>query len=180
MTNLTYTSDHFRVSLRAKSFFLLQSGVLLCVIQSGVCGAKNPGPRAIQSRRCQRYLCPKPARGDKLGTMPRDSLKPIDILRHELKALRYILDNFHSGKLGADGLPPRDDFQSAQGRALYDSIVNSPDRVSAERAIAELELDDVDLDSFLHLSGDHYYTYPALVRERAAAIRTGKLTVEGA
>ena len=43
-----------------------------------------------------------------------------------------------------------------------------------------LELDDVDIDSFLHLSGDHYYTYPALVRERAAAIRTGKLTVEGA
>ena len=42
-----------------------------------------------------------------------------------------------------------------------------------------IELDDVDLDSFLHLSGEHYYTYPALVRERAAAIRTGKLTVEG-
>jgi hypothetical protein len=111
--------------------------------------------------------------------MPRDSLKPIDILRHELKALRFILDNFHSGKLGADGLPPREDFQSAQGRELYDSIIKSPDRKSAERVIAELELDDVDIDSFLNLSGEHYYTYPALVRERAAAIRTGKLTVEG-
>jgi hypothetical protein len=112
--------------------------------------------------------------------MPRDSLKPIDILRHELKALRYILDNFHSGKLGGGGLPPREDFQSPQGRALYDSIVKAHDRKTAESAIAELELDDVDVDSFLHLSGDHYYTYPALVRERAAAIRTGKLTVEGA
>ena len=112
--------------------------------------------------------------------MPRDSLKPVDILRHELKALRFILDNFHSGKLDADGLPPRDDFQSAQGRAFYDSIVKAPDRAAAERVIAELELDDVDIDSFLHLSGDHYYTYPALVRERAEAIRTGKLTVEGA
>jgi len=111
--------------------------------------------------------------------MPRDSLKPIDILRHELKALRFILDNFHADKLGADGLPPRDDFQSAQGRTLYDSIVKAPDRKSAEHAIAELDLDDVDIDSFLQLSGDHYYTYPALVRERAAAIRTGKLTVEG-
>jgi hypothetical protein len=111
--------------------------------------------------------------------MPRDSLKPIDILRHELKALRFILDNFHSGKLGAGGLPPREDFQSAQGRALYDSIVKSPDRKAAERTIGELELDDVDIDSFLHLSGEHYYSYPALVRERAAAIRTGKLTVEG-
>ena len=47
-----------------------------------------------------------------------------------------------------------------------------------EGAIAELELDDVDIDSFLRLSGEHYYTYPALVRERASAIRTGKLTVE--
>ena len=111
--------------------------------------------------------------------MPHDSLKPIDILRHELKALRFILDNFHAGKLGSDGLPPREDFQSAQGRALYDSIVKSPDRKAAEHAIADLELDDVDIDSFLHLSGEHYYTYPALVRERAEAIRTGKLTVEG-
>jgi hypothetical protein len=111
--------------------------------------------------------------------MPRDSLKSVDVLRHELKALRFILDNFHSGKLGGDGLPPREDFQSAQGRELYDSIVKAPDRKSAERVIAELELDDVDIDSFLHLSGDHYYTYPALVRERAKAIRTGKLTVEG-
>ena len=111
--------------------------------------------------------------------MPRDSVKPIDILRHELKALRFILDNFHSGKLGAGGLPPRDDFQSAQGRALYDSIVKAPDRKAAEDEIAKLEPDDVDIDSFLHLSGEHYYTYPALVRERAEAIRTGKLTVEG-
>jgi hypothetical protein len=110
--------------------------------------------------------------------MPRDSLKPIDILRHELKALRFILDNFHSGRLGAGGLPPREDFQSAQGRALYDSIVAAPDRKTAEHVIAGLELDEVDIDSFLHLSGEHYYTYPALVRERAAAIRTGKLTVE--
>ena len=70
--------------------------------------------------------------------------------------------------------------QSAQGRLLYDAIVKAPDRDAAEREIAKLELDDVDIDSFLHLSGDHYYTYPALVRERAAAIRTGKLTVEGA
>ena len=112
--------------------------------------------------------------------MPRESLKPIDILRHELKALRYILDNYHAGKLAADELPPREDFQSEQGRTLYDAIVKSESRQSAERAIAELELDDVDIDSFLHLSGDHYYTYPALVRERAAAIRSGKITVEGA
>jgi hypothetical protein len=112
--------------------------------------------------------------------MPRDLLKPVDILRHELKALRFILDNYHAGKLDAGATVPRDDFQSTQGRILYDSIVNAPSRAAAERAIAELELDDVDIDSFLHLSGEHYYTYPALVRERAAAIREGRLRVEGA
>ena len=112
------------------------------------------------------------------ASMPRESIKPVDILRHELKALRFILDNFHSGKLGASALPAREDFQSEQGRALYDSIVKAPSRNAAESTIAELELEDVDIDSFLHLSGEHYYTYPALVRERAAAIRTGKLTVE--
>jgi hypothetical protein len=113
-----------------------------------------------------------------LAIMPRESIKPVDILRHELKALRFILDNFHSGKLDQSALPPREDFQSEQGRALYDSIVKAPSRETAESAIAELELDDVDIDSFLRLSGEHYYTYPALVRERASAIRTGKLTVE--
>jgi len=112
--------------------------------------------------------------------MPRDSLKPIDILRHELKALRYILDNFHSGKLGADGLPPRDDFQSEQARVLYDLILRAPSRVAAEEKIATLDLDDVDTASFLRLSGEHYYTYPGLVRERAAAIRSGQLKVEAA
>jgi hypothetical protein len=108
----------------------------------------------------------------------RETLKQIDILRHELKALRFILDNFHARKLAGDALPPREDFQSAQGRALYDAIVGAPDRNAAEASIAALELADVDIDSFLNLTGEHYYTYPALVRERAAAIRAGRLRIE--
>jgi hypothetical protein len=112
--------------------------------------------------------------------MPRESLKPIDILRHELKALRFILDNFHSGKINLSAMPPREDFQSAQGRELYDIIINSPSRSIAEEKIGALDLDDVDIESFLHLSGEHYYTYPALVRERAEAIRAGILKVENA
>jgi hypothetical protein len=107
-------------------------------------------------------------------------LKRIDILRHELKALRFILDNFHAGKLDKVAIPPRVDFQSEQGRVLYDLILNSPSRAAAEEQIAELELDEVDTDSFLHLSGEHYYTYPGLVRERAAAIRRGELRIETA
>lgn len=105
-------------------------------------------------------------------------LKRIDVLRHELKALRFILDNFHSGKISKAALPAREDFQSEQTRALFDLIIGAPDRVSAEKQIAELELDEVDLDSFLQLSGEHYYSYPALVRKRAEAIRRGELKVE--
>ncbi|HYB91474.1 MAG TPA: hypothetical protein VEC38_10545 [Candidatus Binataceae bacterium] len=111
---------------------------------------------------------------------PRETLKRIDILRHELKALRFILDNYHLGKLDAHALPPRGDFQSAQAREIYDTIVNSPTLAAAEEKIRGLKLDEVDVDSFLRLSGGHYYTYPALVRERAEAIRTGLLKVENA
>jgi len=107
-------------------------------------------------------------------------LKRIDILRHELKALRFILDNFHAGKIDPSALPPRDDFQSAQGQHLYDIILGASSRAAAEEAIGDLELDDVDIESFLRLTGEHYYTYPALVRERAEAIRQGRLRIEAA
>jgi|SRR5580698_3000915 hypothetical protein len=105
-------------------------------------------------------------------------LKRVDILRHELKALRFILDNFHAGKLDPASIPPREDFQSAQGQRLYDTIMGAPTRAAAEDEIGELELDDVDIESFLRLTGEHYYTYPALVRERADAIRNGRLRIE--
>ncbi len=112
--------------------------------------------------------------------MPRETLKRIDILRHELKALRFILENYHAGRLAPDSLPPREDFQSEQGRVIYDVIRNARDRAAADKAIAELDLEDVDTESFLRLGGEHYYTYPALVRERASAIRKGELKVENA
>ena len=110
----------------------------------------------------------------------RETLKSVDILRHELKALRFILDNFHDGKLDKASIPPGEDFQSAQGRELYQVIVKAPSRADAEAEIAAMELDQVDIESFLRLSGEHYYTYPALVRERAQAIRAGRLKVTDA
>jgi hypothetical protein len=110
----------------------------------------------------------------------RETLKPIDVLRHELKALRYILDNYHLAEFDTANVPPRDDFMSAQGREIFDAIVAAPSRAAAEQKIGEMELDDVDIDSFLRLSGAHYYTYPALVRERAAAVRAGTLKVQNA
>ncbi len=107
-------------------------------------------------------------------------LKEVDLLRHELKALRYILENLHGGRIAAADLPAREDFQSEQGRELYDAIVKAKDREAAEQVIRQLDLEGVDLESFLRLSADHYYTYPALVKERAAAIRSGALKVEQA
>jgi hypothetical protein len=106
----------------------------------------------------------------------RETLKRIDILRHELKALRFMLDCYHSDRERTQGAA-RDDFQSEQGREIYDAIAGASDRRSAEQRIARLELEDVDVDSFLRLSGEHYYSYPALVRERAEAIRSGRLRV---
>ena len=118
--------------------------------------------------------------GDKLGGMQSRPLKRIDILRHELKALRFILDHYHSGELPSALLPPRDDFQSEQGREIYSAIVEAPDRFAAEQRIHGFELDEVDIESFLRLTGEHYHTYLALVRERAGAIRRGELKVEAA
>jgi hypothetical protein len=112
--------------------------------------------------------------------MREQTLKQIDVLRHELKALRYILDNFHANRLAPAAIPPRDDFLSAQARAIYDVIRESPTRDTAEARIAGLELDEVDVVSFLRLSGEHYYTYPALVHERAEALRAGRLRIETA
>jgi hypothetical protein len=112
--------------------------------------------------------------------MAEKTLRQVDVLRHELKALRFILDAYYSGKLAGEALPPRDDFLSQQSVAIYDAIVHSKARAEAEERIRALDLDDVDIDSFLALSGGHYYTYPALVRQRARALRAGQLTIEAA
>jgi hypothetical protein len=112
--------------------------------------------------------------------MSEKTLKQIDVLRHELKALRYILDNFHAGRLSPAATPPREDFLSGQAREIYDLIRQAPSRDEAEAKIAATHLDDVDVASFLRLSGDHYYAYPALVHERAEALRSGRLRIEAA
>ena len=131
----------------------------------------NPCPPAFELTR---------AAAISFGVMPDKTLKQIDVLRHELKALRYILDNFHAGKLPPAALPPREDFLSGQAREIYDAILKAPSREACEAQIGKLSLDDVDVASFLRLSGDHYYTYPALVHERAEGLRAGRLRIEAA
>ena len=112
--------------------------------------------------------------------MAAKTLRQVDVLRHELKALRFILDAYWGGKLAGATMPSREDFLSAQSLAIYDAIVQAKSRAEAEARIRELALDGVDTGSFLALSGGHYYTYPALVRERARALRSGELTIEAA
>jgi hypothetical protein len=107
-------------------------------------------------------------------------LKRVDLLRHELKALRYILENFHAQTIAPAELPPAEDFLSPQGRRIYDLIVGADSREAAAAALSQLELEEVDIGSFLRLTGEHYYSYPKLVRQRAAAIRSGALRVETA
>lgn len=118
--------------------------------------------------------------GDKLSSMESRPLKRVDILRHELKALRFILGHYHSGALDPASLPPSEDFQSEQGREIFAAIIDAPDQRTAEERIRVLDLQEVDLESFLRLGGQHYHSYPALVRKRAAAIRRGELKVEPA
>ena len=73
-------------------------------------------------------------------------LKEVDLLRHELKALRYILENLHGGRIAAADLPAREDFQSEQGRELYDADREvEEDRAAAEQIIAGLELEGVNV-----------------------------------
>jgi hypothetical protein len=145
-----------------------------------------PRPVRIQKNRCAPLVSLNAAfeltrtAAISFQVMPDKTLKQIDVLRHELKALRYILDNFHAGKLPPAALPPREDFLSAQAREICDIILKAPTRDAAEARIAEIRLDDVDVASFLRLTGDHYYTYPALVHERAEALRAGRLRIEAA
>src|SRR5260370_38889520 len=94
--------------------------------------------------------------------------KEVDVLRHELKALRYILENLHGGGLAAAAIPARGDFQSAQGRELYDAIVNAKDKAAAQQGIAGLDLEGADLQSFPRLRADHYCTCPPLVKSPPA------------
>jgi hypothetical protein len=104
-------------------------------------------------------------------------VKRIDQVRHEMKALRYLLE-FHPESM-ADA-PVRDDFQIPDSRLIYDALIGATTRGAAEQAIGDLDLDEVDVSSFLHLGGSHYHVYPGLIRERAEHFRSGQLRLQDA
>jgi CHAD domain-containing protein len=109
-----------------------------------------------------------------------NTVKRIDQQRHELKALRYLLEFYPESLVKTTPLPRREDFQIPDCRRIYDALTTAKTRADAMTAIRNLDLDETDLDSFLHLGGEYYYTYPKLVAERGEQFRRGQIELEAA
>ena len=107
-------------------------------------------------------------------------VKRIDQQRHELKALRYLLHFYPQSLVKTRPLPRRDDFQIPDSQRIYDALTLARTRDEAAATIGALDLDETDVQSFLRLGGEYYYTYPQLVVERAEQFRHGTLELEGA
>jgi hypothetical protein len=104
-----------------------------------------------------------------------EMIKKLDQQRHELKALRYLLE-YHPQSLQDRGaLPSRDDFQILDCQLMYDAILAAKTKEDAAEAIEELDLEDTEVESFLGLGGQFYHSYPALVKERGQEFRNGKM-----
>lgn len=109
------------------------------------------------------------------------TIKKLDQQRHELKALRYLLESYPESVRNHDTLPRREDFQISDNRLIYDALMAAKTKEDAARAIAELDLEETDTESFLRLGGQYYHTYPQLVKERGEEFRAGtiRLVVPG-
>lgn len=105
-----------------------------------------------------------------------ERIKRLDQQRHELKALRYLLDRHPAGLQDPVALPGRADFQLEDSRLMFDALLGTTTQAEAARAIEALPLEETDVDSFLRLGGQFYHDYPRLVKERGQAFRNG--TVE--
>ena len=107
-----------------------------------------------------------------------ETVKRIDQQRHELKALRYLLEFYPDSVAKTQPLPRRDDFQIADCQRIYDALMSARTRDEAVQAIRSLDLDETDADSFLRLGGEYYYTYPRLIVDRAEQFRKHTLVLE--
>ena len=104
-------------------------------------------------------------------------IKKLDQQRHELKALRYLLDFFPQSMQNRDALPSREDFQISNCRLIYDVFLSAKTQAEATQAIADLDVEDTDIESFLRLGGKFYHAYPAMVKERGKEFRAGTIKV---
>ena len=109
-----------------------------------------------------------------------ERVKRIDQQRHELKALRYLLQFYPESVAKTRPLPRREDFQIPDCQHMYDALMAAKTRDDAIAAIRELDLQETDADSFLRLGGEYYHTYPQLIVERAAQFRDHVLELEAA
>jgi len=107
-----------------------------------------------------------------------ERVKRIDQQRHELKALRYLLHFYPESLAMTKPLPQRDDFQIPDCRRIYDAVMSAQTREQAVAAVGDLDLDETDVDSFLRLGGEYYFTYPKLVVDRAQQFRAHTVELE--
>ncbi len=109
------------------------------------------------------------------------TIKKLDQQRHELKALRYLLEFYPDSVQKTEELPSRGDFQIEDTRVIYDALLSARTKDEATAAINDLDLEETDVESFLRLGGQFYHTYPKLVKERGQEFRAGavKLVVPG-
>ncbi|HXG18646.1 MAG TPA: hypothetical protein VNN62_06165 [Methylomirabilota bacterium] len=105
------------------------------------------------------------------------TIKKLDQQRHELKALRYLLEFYPESVQNTKDLPSREDFQIADTRLMYDALMAAQTKEEATQAIGKLELEETDVESFLRLGGQFYHMYPKLVKERGEEFRAGKITI---
>lgn len=107
-------------------------------------------------------------------------VKRVDQHRHELKALRYLLEFYPESCRTTNRVPRREDFQIPDCQRMFDALAAAQTRDAAVAAIRDLDLDETDAESFLRLGGEYYYTYPQLVVERAEGFRQHLLELEPA
>ena len=106
-----------------------------------------------------------------------EKIRKLDQQRHELKALRYLLDNHPESMQKRAELPSREDFQTAESRLIFDVLLNATSQAEAVRAIEDLDLEETEVDSFLRLGGQFYHSYPDMVKERGRDFRAGKIEI---
>ncbi len=107
-------------------------------------------------------------------------VKRIDQQRHELKALRYLLEFYPESLTKTAPLPCREDFQIPDCQRIFDALMSAKTKEAATAAIHALDLEETDVESFLRLGGEYYYTYPKLVVDRAVQFRAHALEIEAA
>lgn len=105
------------------------------------------------------------------------TIKKLDQQRHELKALRYLLEFYPKSVQTPETIPSREDFQILDNQLIYDALMAAKTKEEAAKAIEDLDVEETDVESFLRLGGQFYHTYPKLVKERGQEFRAGTIKV---